>query len=133
MAELGRVRRERATLESRVAELQEAARKGRASEVAAGSSGRDTETPLPAASQATVAKSLPSGSAAENRAADPPSDTLQLEAKLAVAELKIAGLVVDLRTAQASREAIEAEAASLRAMTDARIRQIIEAGPTASR
>ncbi len=76
---------------------------------------------------------LPSRSAAENRAADPASDTLQLEAKLAVAELKIAGLVSDLRSAQASREAIEAEAASLRALTDARIRQIIEAGPTASR
>jgi uncharacterized protein involved in exopolysaccharide biosynthesis len=133
MAELGRMRRERATLESRVAELQEAAAKGGASKVVAGPSGRDPETPLPAASRATGAKSLPSGSAAANRAADPASDTLQLEAQLAVAELKIAGLVSDLRTAQASREAIEAEAASLRALTDARIRQIIEAGPTASR
>jgi hypothetical protein len=133
MAELERVRRARATLEGRVAELREAAAKGRASEVVAGSSGRDTKTPHPAASEATGAKSLPNGSAAEIRVADPASDTLQLEAQLAVAELKIAGLVSDLRSAQAIREAIEAEVASLRSLTDARVRQIIDAGPTASR
>jgi outer membrane murein-binding lipoprotein Lpp len=152
MVELGRVRRERATLEGRIAELQEAAATGRPRNDLAISAGRDTGTPLapppasegqalstptvvpPAAAERATGKAALSGRPkAVDQAANEPVDTLQLEAKLALAELKIAGLVSDLRSAQASREGIEAEAASLRAMTDARIRRMIEGGQTSAR
>jgi hypothetical protein len=52
-------------------------------------------------------------------------DHLQLEAELALAQLKIAELSSALESARLRQEAMEAEVGSLRSLTDAKIRQLL--------
>ncbi len=135
-ADAARLQGERATLVSRIAELEQTLTQARTSEVVAGLVGRAPPSPIEpaAAAELEAAPTQPagpnpaeraqaSGTAAAGVSAGAASATdLQLRAELALAQLKIAGLTADLRSAHASREAIEAELTSLRSLTDARIK-----------
>jgi hypothetical protein len=124
---------------SRIAELEQTLTRARTSEVVAGLVGRPPTSPIEtaAAAELEAAPTHPPGPNPTERAQTPGTAAagapagaasgtdLQLRAELAQAQLKIAGLTADLRSAHASREAIEAELTSLRSLTDARIKHFM--------
>jgi hypothetical protein len=71
------------------------------------------------------AGALPPPRAAAADDAPASGDRLQLQAELALAQLKIAELSSALESARLHQEAMEAEVGTLRALTDAKIKQIL--------
>ena len=138
-ADAARLQGERATLASRIAELEQTLRQARTGELVAALARRPPTSPIETAAAAEFeaapthpAEPKPTGSAPTPAAAaaGAPAGTgggtdLQVRAELALAQLKIASLTADLRSAHASREAIEAELTSLRSLTDARIKRFM--------
>lgn len=138
-ADAARLHDERTTLASRVAELEQALRQARTSDVVAALARRPPTSPIETAAAAEpeatppypagpkpTEPAPPTGAAATGATAGAADGTdLQLRAELALAQLKIASLTADLRSAHASREAIEAELTSLRSLTDARIKHFM--------
>ncbi|HEX5796462.1 MAG TPA: hypothetical protein VFY19_11525 [Geminicoccaceae bacterium] len=82
---------------------------------------------MPVAAQAGPRSAAPARSAngAGGRRPAPPVDRLQLQAELALAQLKIAELTMALQSARLHQEQVEAEVSTLRSLTDAKIRQLM--------
>ena len=138
-ADAARLQGERATLASRVAELEQTLRQARTGELVASLARRPPASPIEtaAAAELEAAPGHPAGpkptepaqttaaAAAGALAGAAGGADLQLRAELALAQLKIASLTADLRSAHASREAVEAELTSLRSLTDAKIKRFM--------
>jgi hypothetical protein len=138
--EVARLTEDRATLVSRIVELDEtlepaasetvAARPWQTSPIHSAEAAEIEAVPQPplmlgvAPHDQPVIAPPPSAVAAGNRT--PASgDPLQLQAELALAQLKIAELSTALESARLRQEAMEAEVGSLRSLTDAKIRQLL--------
>jgi len=143
-AEVARLNEDRARLVNRIQELDAMFEKARTAELVAALAGAKSGAPMDAAQAAEpeaapepqlmlrVAQPGPAAlvspgsraSAAERRSA-PPVDRLQLQAELALAQLKIAELTTALESARLRQEGMEAEVSTLRSLTDAKIRQLM--------
>jgi hypothetical protein len=144
-AEAAQLRTERAKLTSRIDELDAAVEEARTSEVVAAlveprrgapiDSAQAAELEaapqrslmLPVAAQLGPASIAPARSAtgADGKRPAPPVDGLQLQAELALAQLKIAELTMALQSARLHQEQVEAEVSTLRSLTDTKIRQLM--------
>jgi hypothetical protein len=144
-AQAAQLRDERAALTSRIDELDAAVEKARTSEVVAalveprrgapidGAQAAELEAAperqlmLPVAAQPGPPSFAPARSAtgAGGPRPAPPVDRLQLQAELALAQLKIAELTTALQSARLHQEQVEAEVSTLRSLTDAKIRQLM--------
>ncbi len=131
--EVARLRSERATLEGRIAELEAAIRQARTSEVVADLARPAPASPIETAAAAELDPRPARGSVLKVAApAQPPaaatadgSADLQVRAELALAQLKIAELEENLQSTRAGQAALEAELASLRLLTDAKIKHFM--------
>lgn len=140
-AEVTRLTDDRATLVSHIVEIDETLGPGAGEEVAAraepwqaspihSAEAAEMEAVpqpapmLPVAQDDQPALAPPQAVGAGNRA--PASrDRLQLQAELALAQLKIAELSTALESARLRQEAMEAEVGTLRSLTDDKIRQLM--------
>jgi hypothetical protein len=143
-AEVTRLNEDRARLVSRIKELDGVVAKEPATEAVATRAESRLGAPIDAAQAAEpdatperqlmlqVAQPGPAdfappgtqGRAAGQRPA-PPVDRLQLRAELALAQLKIAELTSALESARLRQEGMQAEVSTLRALTDAKIRELM--------
>ncbi|HSA81575.1 MAG TPA: hypothetical protein VLE23_12210 [Geminicoccaceae bacterium] len=139
-AEVARLTGDRATLASHTVELDEAPEPGagavagsraepwRTSPILSAEAVEIEGAPEPARPPWAAQHDPPAGALLPPRAAaadDHAPDRLQLQAELALAQLKIAELSSALESARLRHEAMEAELGTLRSLTDAKIRQLL--------
>ncbi len=130
---VAQLRSERATLKSRIAELEKVVKQLRTSELVAALVERppvsSIETAAAAELDAQPRREPVLNVATPVQTSEPVagggSANLQLRAELALAQLKIAELSEDLRSTRAGQVALEAELNSLRALTDAKIKRFM--------
>ncbi len=137
--EVAQLRSERATLKSRVAELEKLIKRARTREVVAALVKRPSASAIETAAAAEidpppaggpVLEASPPAGPHEAVAAGAPAGAergagLQLRAELALAQLKITGLTEELRSTRANQAALEAELNALRSLTDAKIKRFM--------
>ena len=137
--EVAQLRSERATLKSRVAELEKLIKRARTREVVAALVKRPSASAIETAAAAEidpppaggpVLEASPPAGPHEAVAAAAPAGAergagLQLRAELALAQLKITGLTEELRSTRANQAALEAELNALRSLTDAKIKRFM--------
>jgi hypothetical protein len=141
-AEVARLTDDRATLVSHIVEIDETLGPGAGEEVAARAepwqaspihsaeaaeieAGPQPPPMLPMAQHDQSAVAPPPPEVAAGNRAPASRDRLQLQAELALAQLKIAELSTALESARLRQEAMEAEVGTLRSLTDDKIRQLL--------
>jgi len=141
-AEVARLTEDRATLVSHIVEIDETlgpragekvaarAEPWRASPIHSAEAAEIEAVPqprpmLPVAQHDQPAVAPPPPAVAAGNRAPVSRDRLQLQAELALAQLKIAELSMALESARLRQEAMEAEVGTLRSLTDDKIRQLL--------